>query len=68
VASDPVGQRGFVELAAGECDDEGHNLFFGGVDSKAIQPEKEIHGLEGYPLVAIDERVVAGETEAVGSG
>jgi hypothetical protein len=65
VLTDPVSQLGFVELASCEREDKGHNLFFGGLDPKAVQPEEEIHGLESDPFVPVNERMVVGETKAI---
>ena len=68
VLTKPSGQIGLTQLATGKGEDESDDLFFGGLDTKAIQSEEEIHRLEGDTLVSIDERVILGETESVCRG
>ena len=68
VSLEPVGESRFLQVSAGQGQDEVHNLCFGCIDPKAIQAEKEEHGLEGDPLIPIHEWMIAGDAEAVGGG
>ena len=61
----PGSKAGLIETSTRQGEDCGDDLFLGGFRAEAIQAEEEIHGLEGDALVAVHERVVLGEAEAV---
>ena len=65
VFAQPVGQRRFIQGAVCQRKNECHYLFLRGVNSKSVQPEEQVHSLESDPLVAIDKRVVAGDSKSV---
>jgi len=67
VPTDPVSKLGFVELAGFKGQDKGNDLFLGGFNAKAVQPEEEIHGLKRDAFVPVNERMVVREAKAIGS-
>lgn len=68
MVTEPGGEGRLIKVASGQCEHGGHNLGFGCIDAEAVKAEKEIHGLEGDALVAVDEGVVLREAEAIGGG
>lgn len=68
VFPEPGSEAQLVEVAARQGEDGTYDLFFGGIDAKPVQPEEQIHGLEGHALVAVDKGVVLGDAEAVCRG
>ena len=67
MAPEPLSERWLIELPAGEGQDDCDDLFLRRIDPKAVQPEKEVHRLEGDALVAIQKGMVARESESVRS-
>ena len=65
--ADPVSKLGFIQFAGCEGQDERNDRFLRGFNAEAVQPEEEIHGLEGDAFVPGNERMVVGETIAIGS-
>lgn len=65
VISEPRREAGLIEVTARQREDGGHDFFLGGINAKPVQPEEEVHGLEGHPLVPIDEWVVLRDPEPV---
>lgn len=63
----PVGKSDLVTVASGDLEHQGDHFRFIRHDAKAIEPEKDLHGLERHPLAAVDERVVPGDSEPVRS-
>lgn len=63
--SEPVGETRLIQVSAGEGEDEGDNLLFWCIDPEAVQAEEEIHGLEGYPLVPVQEGMIARKPEPI---
>jgi hypothetical protein len=66
VLTDPASKLGFIELAGCEGQDERYDRLLGGFDAEAVQPEEEVHGLESDAFVPVNERMVVGETKAIG--
>lgn len=66
MVAEPVGEGGLIEGASRQRQDEGDDLFLGGIYAEAVQAEEEIHGLEGDALVAVHEGMVAGESKPIG--
>ena len=65
--TDPVSKLGFVELAGCKGQDKGNDLFLGGFNAEAVQPEEEIHGLKRDAFVSVNERMVVRQAKAIGS-
>jgi hypothetical protein len=68
VPTNPVSKLGFVELAGCKGQDKRNDRFLGGFNAEAVQPEEEIHGLEGNALVPINKWMVLGKAKAIGRG
>ena len=63
---EPGCEAGLIEASRRQRQDHGNDLFLRGFNAEAVQPKEEIHGLEGDAFVSIHERVVVGQTEAIG--
>lgn len=63
---EPVGQVGLIEVAARQGKNERDHILFRRIDAEPVQAEKQIHGLERDPLVAVYKRVIAREPESIG--
>jgi len=61
----PGSEAGLIELPSRQGKDGRYDVFFGGIERKAVQAEEQVHGLEGHPLVAVDEGVVLRDAESV---
>jgi len=68
VVTEPGGEFGLIHLGSGESQDDGDDFFLLGIDTEAVQAEKEIHRLKRDALVTIHERVVSCNTEPIGGG
>jgi hypothetical protein len=66
VLTKPGSKIGLIQLSAGERENQCDDLFLRGFNAEAVQPEEEIHGLEGDALVPVNEGMVVGETESIG--
>ncbi len=62
----PRRESQLINLATGESQHQGGNLFFWGLDSQAIQAQEYIHALERDRLVSIYEGVIPGHAKPVG--
>jgi len=65
---DPVGERFFVDLTSGQCDDRGDHVGITSSEFVSVESQEHGHHHERNALVAIVVGMVAGETVAVGSG
>lgn len=65
VVPEPGSQARLIQVTTRQREDRGYHPFLGGIDAEAVQTEEEVHGLEGHPLVSIDEGVVPGDPKAV---
>ena len=65
VFSEPESEALLIEVAARQGEDGAYDQFLWGIDSKPVQSEEQIHGLEGHALVPVDKGVVLGNAEAV---
>jgi hypothetical protein len=62
----PGGEGGFIEGSGGEAEDGLRGGFFGGGEARAVHFEEEDTEEEAGPFVAIEEGVVADNTDSVG--
>lgn len=63
---EPLGEARLIQIPAREGEDEGDDVFFRRIDSEGVQPEEEVHRLEGDTLVAVHEGMIARESEPIG--
>ena len=66
VGAEPGGEGGFVEGSGGEAEDGLCGGFFSGGETIAVRFEEEDAEEEAGAFVAVDERVVAGNTGGLG--
>ena len=65
VVPDPASQTLFLDLACGKSEEHRRCLLGRHIEIDVVQSEKYDDRGEGYPFVAIHERVIAGEAESV---
>jgi hypothetical protein len=63
--SQPLSQSGFLKFTGSQGENDAHHLGLLGVNAQTVQSKEDVHGLERNSLVAVDERVIAGEAESV---
>jgi hypothetical protein len=66
MVAQPVGQSCFVDISGCKAQHKRDHLRFVGFEPESVEPQEYIHGLEGHPLVAIHEGMVAHEPKAIG--
>ena len=59
----PVGKLALADATGGEIKHEVFLIIHPGVDLRAIENEKRLHGRMPHPLVAVDERMAQYERE-----
>ncbi len=64
----PGREVGLIKLPACERKDKGDDFFFWCINPEAVQPKKEVHGLEGDTLVPVNEGMVLGEPKPIRCG
>lgn len=70
MAADPLCQAALVEATVGYPHYPQHGGDYLGLrrfDLEAVEKQEHVHGHEAHPFVAIYERVILGEAEAVRS-
>jgi len=68
VVAKPRGEVRFIDLATGQGKDEVNNLLLWGINSKAVQPKKEVHGLKSDTLVSVHKWMVLGDAKSIRGG
>jgi len=67
VTGDPARQNVFPDLAGGEPENERCGVVRRGIQIEPIKPEEHDHRSQCGSLIAIDERMVLGDAEAIGA-